>query len=117
MQRRVDQPDRHRQAVHRLEDPAEVVALQRQQLGQRGLLPASSLGDDQVLDELAALAEEHVLGAAQADALGAEPPGPGGVLGGVGVRAHPQPAYVVGVRHHPVDRLRRGPRRRCSPSK
>ena len=29
VQRRVEQPDRHRQAVHRLEDPDEVVALQR----------------------------------------------------------------------------------------
>ncbi len=63
------------------------------------------LGDDQVLDQLAALAEEHVLGPAQADALGAEPAGAGGVLGGVGVGAHPEPAYVVGVLHHAVDRV------------
>ena len=102
VQRRVDQPDRHRQPVHRLEDPGEVVALQRQQRGQGGLLAGLVLGDDEVLDQLAAVAEEHVLGAAQADALGAEPAGPGGVLGGVGVRAHPQPAYGVGVRHEPA---------------
>ena len=57
----------------------------------------SSLGEDQVLDQLAALAEEHVLGAAQADARGAEPAGAGGVLGGVGVRPHLEPAYGVGV--------------------
>ena len=36
VQRRVEQPDRHRQAVHRLEDPDEVLALHRQQLGQFG---------------------------------------------------------------------------------
>ena len=35
-----------------------------------------ALGQDQPLDLLAPLAEEHVLGAAQADALGAEPAGP-----------------------------------------
>ncbi len=104
MERRVDQPDRHRQAVHRLEDAAEVVTLERQQSGQRGLLAGLVVGHDQVLDQLAALAEEHVLGPAQTDALGTETAGPGGVLGGVGVRAHPEPAYVVGVPHHAVDR-------------
>ena len=35
MQRRVEQPDRDRQPVHRLEDADEVLALQRQQLVQR----------------------------------------------------------------------------------
>ena len=105
VQRRVDQPDRDRQPVHRLEDPAEVVALQRQQRRQRGLLTGLVLGDDEVLHELAPLAEEHVLGPAQADALGAEPAGPRRVLGGVGVGAHPESAYVVGVLHHPVDGL------------
>ena len=89
MQRRVDQPDRDRQAVHRLEDLDEVLALQRQQRGERRLLAGLVLGQDQVLDQLAALAEEHVLGAAQADALGAEPAGAGGVLGGVGVGPDP----------------------------
>ena len=54
---------------------------------------------------LAALAEEHVLGAAQADALGAEPAGAGGVLGVVGVGPHPQPAHPVGVGHDPVHGL------------
>ena len=43
------------------------------------------VGQDQVLDQLAALAEEHVLGADQADAAGAEPAGPGAVLAGVRV--------------------------------
>ena len=63
-----------------------------------------ALGQDQPLDELAALAEEHVLGAAQADALGAEPAGPRGVRGVVGVGAHLQPAELVGAAHQPVDR-------------
>ena len=50
------------------------------------------VGEDQPLDQLAAVAEEHVLGAAQADALGAEPAGAQRVLGVVRVGAHPQPA-------------------------
>ena len=41
------------------------------------------------------LAEEHVLGAAESDARGAEAAGLGGVGGGVGVRAHPERADLV----------------------
>ena len=71
-------------------------------VGQRLLALLVVVGQDQPLDSAAPLAEEHVLGAAQPDALGAEPAGPGRVLGGVGVGAHPQPARLVGVRHDPV---------------
>ena len=45
------------------------------------------LGQDQPLDQLAPVAEEHVLGTAQADALGAEAAGARGVRTGVGVGA------------------------------
>ena len=51
VQRRVDQPDGHRQPVHRLEDADEVLALHRQQLGERLLLLLGRLGQDQVLDQ------------------------------------------------------------------
>ena len=44
-------------------------------VGERLLLLLVVAGQDQVLDELASLAEEHVLGAAQPDPLGAEAPG------------------------------------------
>ena len=37
VQRRVEQPDRHRQAVHRFEDRFEVALLERQQGLERGL--------------------------------------------------------------------------------
>ena len=43
-----------------------------------------------------------MLGAAQADALGAEAAGPGRVRAGVAVGAHRQAAPLVGVRHDPV---------------
>ena len=47
--------------------------------------------------------EEHVLGAAQADALGAELAGLGGVVGGVGVGADLQAAVLVGPGHDPAE--------------
>ena len=63
---------------------------------------SSLVGQDQLLDQLPAVAEEHVLGPAQADALGAEPPGPRGVLRGVGVGADVEPPLLVGVGQDPV---------------
>ena len=48
--------------------------------------------------------EEHVLGAAQPDALRAQPPRPRGVVGGVGVRPHLQAPRDVGVAEDRVDR-------------
>ena len=98
VQRRVEQPDGDRQAVHRLEDADEVLALQRQQLRQFGLAGSSSVSARiSRSTSCAALAEEHVLGAAQADALRAEPAGPRGVLGVVGVGPHRHPPRAVGV--------------------
>ena len=72
VQRRVEEPDGDRQAVHGLEDLDEVGPLERQQLVEDLLALLVGLGEDEVLDEQAAFAEEHVLGAAQADALGPE---------------------------------------------
>src|SRR3712207_7782885 len=45
-------------------------------------------GEDQVLDQLSTLPEEHVFGAAQTDAFRTEPTRPRGVAGGVGVGSH-----------------------------
>ena len=50
-----------------VQDLHEVAALQRLQGIQRVLPLLLGVGQDQVLDQLAALAEEHVLGADQAD--------------------------------------------------
>ncbi|GAA3103397.1 hypothetical protein GCM10020254_56480 [Streptomyces goshikiensis] len=55
-----------------------------------------------MLDQLAALTEEHVLGAAQADALGAEPAGARRVLCVVGVGTDAQAPHAVRVGHDPV---------------
>ena len=81
VQRRVEQPDRDRQPLHRLKNALEVVLLQRQQLVERDLALLAGRGHDHLLhDRQPVLAEEHVLGAAQADALGAELAGLGRVL-------------------------------------
>ena len=104
VQRRVDQPDGDRQPVHLAKDPGEVLALHGQQRRQRRVPALVVLGDDQPLHQLAARAQEHVLGPAQPDALRAEPPGSGGVLGVVGVRADAEAAYGVGTIEHEGDR-------------
>ncbi len=76
MQRRVEQPDRHRAAVHRLEQAVEIALLQRQQLVERrtARLVVVDLHDHPAHLRLPVGGHEHVLGAAEADALGAEAP-------------------------------------------
>ena len=97
MKRRVEQPDRHRQARHRLEDPLEVRLLEREQPVERRAPPVLGVGHDHLLDDGEPLvAEEHVLGARQADALGAELTSARRVLGRVRVRPHVQAPRVVG---------------------
>jgi hypothetical protein len=73
MQRRIQEADGDRVALHRPEDGLEVAALHGEKLGQRTLSPRDVLGDDHLPHgEEPVAGKEHVLGAAQADALGAE---------------------------------------------
>ena len=127
MQRRIEEPDDDRQAVHRLEDPLEVALLELLELRHRGVeggdrlllvgverlarrglrLGAGRLvrDEDRVTHDLEALAlAEHVLGAAQPDALRTIAPRLGG-LGLVGVRPDLHPANAVGPAE---DRLQLG---------
>ena len=98
VQRRVDEAHGHGLAVHDLQHLQEVLLLEPLQLVEGRLaLGGAGGGEDGALDQGAALAQEHVLGAAQADALGAELDGALGVEGGVGVGAHAQAADLVGV--------------------
>ena len=78
MQRRVEQPHRHRQPVHGLEHARRSrLSLGGPQLLERRGLAVGGVGQDHLADDRqAVLAQEHVLGAAQADALGAEARGP-----------------------------------------
>ena len=72
VQRRVEQAHRDGQAVHGLEDGHEVLVLDQAQLLEGVGLLLGRLGQDHAAHHRqAVLAEEHVLGAAQADALGA----------------------------------------------
>ncbi len=97
MQRRVEQADRDGQARHRLEDALEVRLLVREQLVERAAPLVLARGHDHLADDREpVLRHEHVLGAAEADALGAELARLGRVLGRVRVRAHLQAPHVVG---------------------
>ena len=114
VERRVDQPDDDRQRIHRLEDALEVALLEDLELGHRGIegrdglalvvverlaggeLRLGARGDagdeDRATHDLEAVAlAEHVLGAAQADALCAVAAGLRGLLRlvRVGPDAHP----------------------------
>ena len=73
VQRRVDEAHDDGQAIHRIEQACKVSALVRQQFIQRLGAAFGGLGEDHALhDGQALLLEEHVLGAAEANALGAE---------------------------------------------
>ena len=73
VQRRIEEADRRRVALERAEDAGEVLALVREQLGQRRLPLLQCLGEDHLAHRVDAVSlEEHVLGAGQADADRAE---------------------------------------------
>ena len=96
MQWRVEQPDRHRQPGHRLEDALEVALLERQQPVERGTTCRLVVRQDHLLDDGEAfLAEEHVLGPAEADPLRAELARPDRVRRRVRVGVHLEPPDVV----------------------
>ncbi len=93
MQRRVEQADRHRQPGHDAEQLDEILPLERQQLLERGAAAALVVRHDHLPHRADALGiEEHVLGAAEADALGAELARGLGVERRFGVGAHAQAA-------------------------
>ena len=95
VQRWVEQPDRHRQARHRLEDALEVGLLMREQPVERGAPLVLARGHDHLPhDGQPVVRHEHVLGAAEADPLGAEVARLGGIVRGVGVCTHLQPAQA-----------------------
>ncbi len=96
VQRRVEQPDRDRQARHRAQDALEVGLLHRQETLERRLAALLVARHDHLADDRQALLRhEHVLGAAEPDALGAEAACALGVLGRVGVGADAQAPPLV----------------------
>ncbi len=100
MERRVDRPDGHRPAVHDLEDAGEVLPLEGQELGQGGPPLLDRIGQDHLAHRAdLALAEEHVLGPAEADALRPEGDGVGRLVGLVGVGPDLEGPVLVGPGH------------------
>ena len=101
VQRRIERADDDREAVHLLEQAGEILALHRQELLQSlaaALLVARHDHRLHVLDTI--LGEEHVLGAAQANSLGAELARHLGVARDVRVRAHAKlAAELIGPTH------------------
>ena len=88
VERRIEETDRGREAFERLEDAGEILALVRQELRQRGFAVVDVVGQDHLAHGVDAVAfEEHVLGAGEADAGGAESEGVLGLLRIVGVGA------------------------------
>ena len=89
VERWIEQSNRDRQAVHRLEDLFEVDLLHATEFLERCCLFGGILGQDHLAHDRQTIGgEEHVLRAAQADAFRTEAAGVGGVLAGVGVGAH-----------------------------
>ena len=100
MQGGIQEADGDRAALHSLVDALEVALLHGLQDSQSALTLLHGVRADHAADGADALAlEEHVLGAAQADALSAELAGLSGVVGGVGVGADLQAAVLVTPAH------------------
>ena len=78
-----------------------------QQRVERGRLLVGRLGEDHPLHGRQPVAEEHVLGAAEPDALRAELARLQRVLGQVRVRAHLHRAHLVGPAEHDAERTGR----------
>ena len=96
----IEQPDGYRQPGHDLEQLDEVLPLHRQQLGEGIAAAADRLGADHLAHREDPFGiEEHVLGTAETDPLGAELAGLPGIPRCLGVGSHPQPASGVGPGH------------------
>ena len=104
VQRGVQEADGDGAALHGLVDALKVGLLHGLQLAE-GFLPLLHIVRTDHLPDGgdAVLVKEHVLGPAQADALSAELPGLGGVVGGVGIGADLETAIFVGPAHDPAE--------------
>ena len=106
VERRIEQPDRHRHAGHRAEDALEVRLLHGENPLQGGAAAVGRVGEDHLPHHRQPLLDhEHVLGAAEADPLRAELARLGGILGRVGVRADGEPTKPVSPLEHRLEVL------------
>ena len=119
VQRRIEEANRCRVALERPEDAREVVALVREQLGQRGFPRVDRLGEDHLAHRVDAVTlEEHVLRPREADAHGSERDGVGLACSGVSalVPLHAHARGLRAPRHELLEapELLRLPRRRIA---
>ena len=103
MQRRIEQANSDWKSVHRFKNANEVLALQWQKRIERLLLLLVAVGENQSFNVLLTLAEEHVLGAAQSDALSPHPASAGSIVGGVGIGTHTKSTHCVGTRDESIN--------------
>ena len=97
MERRIEQADRDGKPRHGLEDALEVGLLVRKELLERSPPLLLVAGHDHLAhDGQPVVGHEHVLGAAETDALRAELAGLGGVLRRIGVGPDLQAPHGVG---------------------
>ncbi len=97
----IEQANGHLIAVHGREDAFEVTTLQWQQLGQGHAARVHIRGDNHLAHCLDAVAlKEHVLGAAQTDAVGTQLTSLHGIARRVGVGVHVHLAVFLGQIHH-----------------
>ena len=108
VQRRVDQPDGDRRPSICARMSAKSSRCSGSSSASAASLPASSVGEDEPLDQLARVAEEHVLGAAQADARGAEAAGARGVVGVSAFARTPRRRTASACVEQAVDRVAPG---------
>ena len=100
VQRRIEQADRDRQARHDLEQLDEVLLLHRQDFGKRRTAAFLILGHDHLAHGNNPVGvEEHMLGAAEPDAFGAEFARLGRVRRRVGIGADLHAPQAVGPLH------------------
>ena len=100
VERRVEQTDVHRHAVHAFQDAIEVLLLIGQQLGEGFLAAFLAVGEDHLTHGLDLLVlEEHVLGTAQADTHGTEVAGHLSVVRRVGIGADDEACVFVAKLH------------------
>ena len=106
VQRRIEEADGRRIALERTEDAREVLALIRQELGERRLSRLERLGEDHLAHRVDAVAfEEHVLRAAETDADGAKRDRVLRLLRRVGVGAHVHARCVIAPLHQLLEAL------------
>ncbi len=100
VQRRIEGADGDREAVHRAEDADKIVALIGQQFAQRRAAVLLVVRQDHRAHvRQTVFGEEHVLGAAQSDAFGAEGPRLQSIAGNVGIGANTHAAEGLGPSH------------------